>query len=220
MSESQPATAVLSGSAEEAFRGLWASVFSHPLAPKAVVVCTPNRVEGATTVACGLALAGAGQGDQARVALVDLNLRTPRVDRQLRLKDGTGVSDVLVGGVDLDAALQRVGPGQLDVLTAGGQCGRLSEILQTGRVGGLLAQLKDRYDQVVIDTAPVNRYPDAQVVARAADGIVLVARYRHTPRESLLQAKRRLEAGSDGKILGTVLNMRTYPIPGFVYRRV
>ena len=111
MSESQPASAVLSGSAEEAFRGLWASVFSHPLSPRAVVVCTPNRAEGATTIACGLALAGTGQADRGRVALVDLNLRTPRVDRQLRLSDGAGVSDVLVGGVDLDAALQRVGPG-------------------------------------------------------------------------------------------------------------
>ena len=66
----------------------------------------------------------------------------------------------------------------------------------------------------------MTQYPDAQVVTRAADGVVLVARYRHTPRESLLQAKRRLEMGDDGKILGTVLNMRTYPIPGFVYRRV
>ena len=220
MSQTQPAAAVLSRKADDVFRGLWASVFyARPTPPKSVLVCSANHREGATVVACGLALSGAGRAEGARVALVDFNLRTPRVDRQLRLTNGAGVSDVLSGEADLGRALQRVGPGQLDVLTAGERSERLLDVLQTEKVRQLLEQLQSRYEKVVIDAAPVNQYPDAQVLGGLVGGVVLVARYRHTPRESLLQAKRRLELG-DAKVLGAVLNMRTYPIPTFVYRRV
>jgi capsular exopolysaccharide synthesis family protein len=221
MSENRAATAVLTTKAEAAFRGLWASVFyARPEPPRAVLVCSADRGEGATTVACGLALAGVGQAQRGRVALVDFNLRTPRVDRALGLTNGAGVSDVLVGQADLGRALQRVGPGELDVLTAGEQPARLLEALQTDGVRQLLADLQAQHDQVVIDTAPVNQYPDAQVLAELADGVVLVARYGHTPREALLQARRRLDPRDAGNVLGAVLNMRTYPIPKFVYRRV
>jgi len=220
MSETRPATAVLNRNAEPVFRGLWAAVFyAQPTAPKSVVVCSANHREGATAIACGLALAGVGEADQARVALVDFNLRTPGVDRHLRLSDGAGVSEVLTGQAGLDQALQRVGPGQLDVVTAGHQPGRMLEALQADRVRKFLADLTARYQHVIVDTAPANQYPDAQVLAEATDGAVLVARYRTTPREALVQARKRLETAR-ANILGTVLNMRTYPIPGFVYRRV
>ncbi len=220
MSESLPATAVLARKAESVFRGLWASVFyARPGPPKSVLVCSANHREGATAVACGLAVAGAGRAEGGRVALVDFNLRTPGVDRRLNVSDGPGVSDVLAGMSDLERALQHVGPGQLDILTAGKQRERLLEVLQADKARRLLDELEGRYDQVVVDTAAVNQYPDAQVLAEVVGGVVLVARYGHTPRESLLQAKRRLEGGA-AKLLGAVLNMRTYPIPAFVYRRV
>ncbi len=223
MDPSEPATAVLSAKAADVFRGLWASVFyTGAASPTSVLVCSSNHGEGATTIACGLALAGVGQAEQARVALVDFNLRTPKVDRRLRLANGAGVSEVLVGAAALDEALQRVGPGRLDVLTAGEQARRLAEVLRTDRVRTLLDDLEQRYDRVVVDTAPVNPYPDAQVLAQAVAAAVLVARYRRTPRESLLAAKRRLTTapGIGEKLLGAVLNMRTYPVPKFLYRRV
>jgi non-specific protein-tyrosine kinase len=223
MSPGEPATAVLSAKAADVFRGLWASVFYTGAAPPtSVLVCSSNHGEGATTIACGLALAGAGEPDPARVALVDFNLRTPKVDRRLRLANGAGVSDVLVGAAALDEALQRVGPGRLDVLTAGEQAQRLVEVLRADGVRRLVTDLQERYDRVVVDTAPVNLYPDAQVLARAVGAAVLVARYRRTPRESLLAAKRRLTTapGAAEKLLGAVLNMRTFPVPRFLYRRV
>jgi capsular exopolysaccharide synthesis family protein len=223
MSPTEPATAVLSARAADVFRGLWASVFyTGAASPKSVLVCSPNHGEGATTIACGLALAGAGEPGRARVALVDFNLRTPNVDRRLRLANGAGVSEVLVGAAALDEALQRVGPGRLDVLTAGEQARRLVEVLRTDGVRRLVGDLEERYDRVVVDAAPVNPYPDAQVVARAVGGVVLVARCRRTPRESLLAAKRRLTAAPRAaeKLLGAVLNMRTFPVPKFLYRRI
>ena len=220
MSETTAATAVLTPKVESVFRGLWASVFYAPTdPPKSVVVCATNPGEGATAVACGLALAGAGREERSRVVIVDLNLRSPAVDRRLRLTNGSGVSDVLTGAAELDAALQRVGPGRLDVLTAGKAQDSLLEVLKTDGLRRLMDELTARYDQVVVDTASVNQNPEAQVLAELVGGVVLVARYRHTAREALLQAKRRLEAGG-ARVLGTVLNQRTYPIPRFLYNRV
>ena len=129
------------------------------------------------------------------------------------------MSDVLVGEEQLDAALRRVGPGQLDVLTFGRQSHRTLNLLRADRVRQLLQELNQRYDQVIIDAAPANQYPDAQVLAELASGVVLVARCGQTPREALAQAKNRLERAA-GKVLGVVLNMRKFSIPGFIYRRV
>jgi len=231
--EDDHALAELSGAAVEHFRGLWASLFYAPAAPESVLVCSASRQEGATTVACALAVAGATgaeaappptpagpqAGPTAKVALVDLNLRDPNVRDLLKLSNGVGVSDVLVGEKTLGQALQRVGPGALDVLTVGSQADRLLEVLRTDRLGQLLDELRRRYDRVIIDTSPVNPYPDARVLADLAGGVVLVAHCGRTSREALSQARKRLGPAA-GKVLGVVLNRRTYPIPSFLYRRV
>ncbi len=229
MAETQVASARLSDQAEEIFQGLWASLFyTTPEPPAAVLVCSSNRREGATTVACALALAGAGTPSEAGptvepdgngVALVDLNLRQPGVHTELGLSDGSGVSDVLTGKVALADALRHVGPGKLDVLTVGTQRAELLEILRTDRVVEFLADLKRHYKHVVIDVAPANLYPDAQVLAGVVKSVVLVSHSQQTARESVLAARKRLESG-EGKVLGVVLNLRTFPIPRFVYKRV
>ncbi len=240
MAQTQLAAAELAPQAEEVFTGLWTSLFqTPPTPPKSVLVCSSDRREGSTTVACGLALAGArgaiapehsgeDQDDQiaeaapvadGRVVLVDFNLRSPGVGGMLNIANGTGISNVLVGQAELDGALQRIGPGNLNVLTAGNQCRRVLEIFQANRIRPILEQLQQRYEQVIIDTSPANHYPDAQILAEVVDSVVLVAHCRQTPRETLLLARRRIELGG-GKVAGIVLNKRTYPIPRFVYRRV
>lgn len=232
MAPKQLAAAGLAPQAEDIFKGLWTSLFYAPSSPpKSVLVCSSNPREGATTIACGLALAGSSGSVAAgtettepvrstgRVVLVDFNLRTPAVSDMLNVANGLGVSNVLVGRKELGEALQHVGPGQLDVLTAGNECGQVLEVLRTDRIRAVLDELQRRYDYIIVDAAPVNQYPDAQVLAEVVESVVLVARCQQTPREALLQARKRLEVGG-GKVAGVVLNMRTYPIPRFVYRRV
>jgi len=229
-----PAAATLSKPAEEVFKGLWTSVFSTPEAPKSLLVCSSNRQEGATTIACGLAIAESiGQSGNTgqvnnqteqfkpagKVVLIDFNIRHPSISDMLMLSNGRGISDVLVGQIGLDEALQRVGPGALDVLCAGSQCDKVVEIFQPERIRTVLEELSRRYEHVIVDSAPVNLYPDSQVLAKMVEQIVLVALYKRTSREALLQTKKNLTLAG-GRIAGVVLNARTYPIPRFVYRRV
>ena len=232
MAQTKLAAAELAPQAENVFRGLWTSLFyTSQTPPKSVLVCSSNPGEGATTIACGLAMVGSNNSgggpvetsdtapSAGRVVLVDFNLRSPAVSDMLNIANGLGVSNVLAGQKDLGEALQHVGPGQLDVLIAGSECSKVLEILRVERVRSILEELQRRYDYVIVDAAPVNQYPDAQVLAEVVESVVLVARCQQTPRETLLQAKKRLQVGG-GKVAGVVLNMRTYPIPRFVYRRV
>ena len=230
-----PAVASLSKPAEEVFKGLWASIFSTPDAPKSLLVCSSNRQEGATTVACGLAIAesmaegrNAGQINNSqteqlkpagKVVLIDFNVRHPSVSDMLMLSNGKGITDVVVGQVGLDEALQRVGPGALDVLCAGSQCDKVVEIFQPERIKAVMEELSRRYEHIILESAPVNLYPDAQILAKMSEQVLLVALYKRTPREALLQSKKNLTLAG-GKVVGVVLNARTYPIPRFVYRRV
>lgn len=69
----------------------------------------------------------------------------------------------------------------------------------------LLVALKERYDIIILDTAPLQAVTDAQILSTKSDGIILVVRAHATKRESVIQAKGLIEKVG-GKILGTVLN--------------
>jgi len=219
MSPAPGAAVMLSPRAGEVFGELWSSVFGGgPGSPGSVLVCSAGVGEGATTVACGLALAGAAAG--SRVALADLNVRRPGVGGALRLSetDGDGVRAVLAGRAEPSEAARRLGPHGLDVLPVGPADGA-QRAPDAERAGALLDDLRRRYERVVVDAAPVNPHPDAGLLAGLVDGVVLVARCGRTPREALGRARRRLDAAG-ARVLGVVLNGRTYPLPAALYDRL
>jgi len=215
----EPPRAQLTGQAEELFRTMWASLFySGRQVGKSLMVCSASRGEGASTMICGLGIAGSGPTGSARVAMVDFNLREPALHRMIGAKAAPGVTEIITEGLAPESAAQRINVG-LDVYAAGNVDGRTLEVLRNGRLGEFIATLSDGYDHVLVDAAAVNHFPDAQVLASVVRDIVLVADSQRTAREAVAQARRSLEAGG-GRIAGVVLNMRTYPIPKFLYRRL
>lgn len=211
--------ASLKPAGEEMFRGLWASLFySGRMKGKSVVICSADRREGASTIACGLALAGTSPAGVARVALVDFNLRTPALHKLLGAKQSPGVAEIVADGLAPEQAAQRINAA-LDLYAVGDIKSRTLDVLRSDALGGFLTALNEGYDYVILDAASVNHFPDAQVLAGRAGQAVLVAHTDQTPREAVAQAKKRLEAAG-GSLVGLVLNMRTYPIPTFLYKRV
>ncbi|HON68122.1 MAG TPA: hypothetical protein PLS23_16665, partial [Phycisphaerae bacterium] len=75
------------------------------------------------------------------------------------------------------------------------------------------------HDHVIVDAPSVNRNSTVQALAALTDGVLLVARQSVTRREALAEAKKRIEL-AQGKLIGLVLNMRKFPVPGFLYRRM
>lgn len=189
----------------ESFRTLRTNVlYSAPEGSlRTVLVTSPEPEEGKSTVAANLALALARSG--RRVVLVDSDLRRPSLLQALEPPQPFGLTDYLVGEVRLEEAVQTTRYPNLCFVPAGRSAPNPAELLGSDRMRDLLAVLRDRFDAVVLDSPPVLAVTDASVLAREADGVVLVVNPQTTHREAAVRARRQLEAlGS--KVLGFVFN--------------
>src|SRR5207253_8607220 len=93
----------------------------------------------------------------------------------------------------------------VDVITSGPGSSNLSNLLYSARVPELFRIVRQRYDAVLIDTPPMLQMPDARILARNGDGVILVLRSGRTTRDTAVLAKERVM--DDGTpILGTILN--------------
>jgi capsular exopolysaccharide synthesis family protein len=174
--------------------------------PRVIALTSANPREGKTTVASNLALALAEIG--RRVLLIDGDLRKPRLHDIFKVPNAWGLSDLLAG---TDPPEGSVGTGiatgyrDLFLLPAGSEPSSISNLLHSARAIQLLKRMRQEYDMVIIDTPPMLQMPDARVVAKLADGVILVVRSARTTKEAATAAGQRLvEDGT--RVLGTVLN--------------
>ncbi len=176
-----------------------------------IVVASPTKGDGKTTVAIGLARAAVRAGMD--VILVDADLRLPQVADRLGLKQGRGgLAPVLIGAVSLDAALTEVhvegdGPllGRLRVLPAGPPPPNPSELLSSSRMRALLEVLTDRSELLIVDTNPILAVSDSLPLFDAASGLVIVARLNRTPRDAVKKLLKVIET-TGGLPLGVVVS--------------
>lgn len=171
---------------------------------RVIAVTSALQGEGKTTLSCNLAIALAEAG--WRVLLVDADLRRSRVAEYLGIEAGIGLTDVLVGDVQVDDAIQRWGEKSLRVLPSGPAPPNPSELLGSKTMADLLRVLRESADIVVIDTAPLLAVTDGVVVAVQADGALLVTRQGRTSRAEVAAAAHALHSVSV-RLLGCVLNM-------------
>ena len=174
----------------------------HP--PRSIVVTSAVPGEGKTTTAINLAAVLAEAGN--RVALVEADLRRPRVARYLGLVEEVGLTNVLAGTADLEDVVQRTANDNVWLVAAGPHPPNPSELLGSTHMRTLLGRLAARYDYVVIDAPPLLPVTDAAVLTTVADGALVVARHGHTKRDQLARAVGNL-AQVDGRVLGSILNM-------------
>jgi succinoglycan biosynthesis transport protein ExoP len=187
-------------------------VFMSPDKPhRALLITSPGPSDGKTTVACAIAIAMAQAGQ--RVALVDCDLRRPRMHRIFGITNDTGVTTALIE-TGAPAAHSTLVP-NLHVLTSGPLPPNPAELLQSEAFGRFLDDLKKTYDRVIIDSPPIVPVTDAAVLATRLDGVVLVVRAARTKRE---MAKRAVRAINDvgGRMIGTILN--SVDLEGIRYR--
>lgn len=171
---------------------------------RAFVVTSPRPGEGKTTTALNLALA-LSQTD-ARVALVECDLRSPKVSEYLGFEAGAGLTDVLIGRAELDDVFQRWGRTGLRILSAGRIPPNPSELLGSEEMKNTLETLQEQFDYVIIDAPPVLAVTDAAVVGKLAAGFLLVAAAGSTTRQALGATLRTLDtAGTD--VLGVIVTM-------------
>src|SRR5437763_15441671 len=159
-----------------------------------IAVTSAVRGEGVSVTAANLALTAARARD-AKVALVDCDLRRGGQAALFGMGSRAGLADVLTGKTEIGEALGRFSEGHLAVITSGRAPGAESASLLAGtRFAQTLSLLRTLFDEIYLDVPPALATADASVVAYKADGIVMVARAGETPREQVAAAVRQLSA--------------------------
>ena len=104
-----------------------------------------------------------------KTLLVEYDLRKPRLAKTLNLNGSIGISSYFIGETTIEQSIQHTDFDNLDVLLVGATPPNPSEIIDSQKNKDLLAELRQRYDYVILDTPPVNLITDAQVLAKLAD---------------------------------------------------
>ena len=190
--------------------------------PRVLVMTSASPKEGKTTVVCNLAIALAEINH--RVLVIDADLRRPRMHNVFGVKnDNNGLSELLLKQEPLDeaalrAAVRATHIPNLFVMPAGRSRFNAASLLHSERLPELLRGLRQQFDTIMIDTPPMVNIPDARVLARLADGVILILRSAHTTRDAALLAKQRFI--DDGiPVMGTILNNWNPNTPGYGYYR-
>lgn len=179
-----------------------------------IAVTSPAAGEGKTLTAINLAGALARGGDDARVLLVDADLRRPAVGKQLAIDEfSQGLTEAVESAaVTLDSVTQKLRPFNLSVVPAGLRKGAVHQTLRSPRLDVVLAEARQRYDFVVLDTPPLLPVFDSALLANAVDGVLMVVAANQTPRKLLGEALNMLDPA---KVLGIVFNRDAKPMFGY-----
>lgn len=197
-------------------------MFMAPDKPyRTVLVTSPAPSEGKTTVAVSIAIAMAQAGQ--RVALLDCDLRRPRVHRVFRTSYDVGVTTAVIESGPVEAFAQATDVPNLSIIPAGPIPPNPAELFHSEKFAAFLRQVTQTYDRVVIDSPPVVTVTDAAVLSTLVDGVVLVVRAYATQREFARHAIRAVR-DVGGKLIGVVLNAvnldrHEYKYHYYYYRR-
>ncbi|MCD4780883.1 MAG: polysaccharide biosynthesis tyrosine autokinase [Candidatus Omnitrophica bacterium] len=187
---------------------------------KCVLFTSSDKQEGKSTMVTNLALSIAQLGK--KIILVGGNMRRPTVYKIFGLNREPGLSDVLMGntkwknvvntstdiltgGLNVDQLLHMPGIDNLSVLTCGRPVDNVSELLNSKDLDLLLKELRSEFDIIIMDCSPVMAVPDAITLSDKVDGMVLIYKVGHTPKDVLKMAKNNL-THANANILGVVLN--------------
>ncbi len=186
---------------------------------RSLVITACAHGDGTSTVATGLARALA-QEKSTKVLLVDANLRFPVLGIASDLAKKKGLTDWVLGELELKEVLRSTLMPNLSLMTAGTPTRQSpSDILACKAFKEKASLLHKRFDYVVWDSPPVNTFADASILSCLTDGVIMVVRSESTRWQVAQNAKKRLEQ-TKSNILGVVLNRRRYVIPKLIYERL
>ena len=169
---------------------------------KTIQITSPLAQDGKSTIALNLATALA-EGGKRNVLLIEADLHRPTLTEQLGIERRAGLADCLESGLRPASALRRLEPLGWYLLPAGEPRSDPTELLQTEAFAGVLQDLSEKFDWILIDSPPVIPLTDALSIARQANATLLVAREGRTPQEALEKA---IAVVGRQRVLGIVLN--------------
>lgn len=142
-----------------------------------------------------------------KTVILELDMRKPKIATYFGLNnEHKGISDYLNGKATIDEIVQKSGTNEnLSIISCGALVDNPSELLEKKEIKTLIAQLRQDYDDIIIDSPPVHLVPDAVILSRLSDYTLYVVRQGYTDKKELNFLKQ-LKDQSQVTNLGIVFN--------------
>jgi succinoglycan biosynthesis transport protein ExoP len=189
----------------EAYRGLRTALYFNSTSEgcRVIQITSPNPGDGKTTLVANIAISMAQSGK--KVLLIDADLRKPRLHQLFGTSGEIGLASVIAEEMEFQEAIQECGIANLWLLPCGSVPPDPAELLTSPRFCELIAAVRDQYDYVLVDSAPLLAVTDPCVVAARVDGVLLTIRIAQDGRQHAQRAKAILST-MGVNILGVVVN--------------
>ncbi len=146
---------------------------------KTILVTSSISGEGKSFIATNLALSITLTGK--KVALLEMDLRKPKLSKELGVKRDPGISGYLIGKSTLEEIIKPTAYNNLFLITAGPIPPNPTELIGKPEFAVMIEELKKRFDYLIIDSAPVGPVTDSQLLHEYAQTTIYVVRHDVTP---------------------------------------
>jgi capsular exopolysaccharide synthesis family protein len=189
----------------EAYRTIRTAVFFGVPKDEAkiILVTSPAPGDGKSTIVSNLAIATAQAGQKTLV--LDCDFRKPTQHAIFNSSNLKGISNIFAENLSLKQAIQGGPVAGLDILTRGPEVPNPCELLNSTAFMEMLNKLSERYDRIIIDSAPVTAVSDSQILSAVSDVTILVLRAEKSTRR-LSQLAMRMLLSVGARVMGAVVN--------------
>jgi Mrp family chromosome partitioning ATPase len=187
-------------------------------APGTVLIAGTEPGNGSSWICCRVADILACQV-KGPICVVDSNLRSPGLHQMFGVDNHHGLSDALEATESIRSFVLPLGRSNLWLLSCGANAAERRSLLSSDRMKLRLSELRQYFKYVLIDSPALSLGNEGIVLGRAAEGVVLVLKANSSRRDAARKAVQDLQ-NAGVRILGAVLNQRTFPIPESIYRKL
>ena len=200
----------------ETFRSIHSTLRLSDESKNARIILITSTVpgEGKSFISSNLSLTFANHGE--KTLLLDGDLRLPNVARSLQLENDYGLLDHVEKGVGLDEVIIKEVYPNLDVLPSGGKSKNPTHVLNSSKFEAMFADLRDRYDRIVIDSPPLAAVSDALNLLPMVDGVLYLIKFNTVKRKTAVVNVRRLWE-SNTPVFGAILNNISSSLSSYYY---
>jgi len=181
-----------------------------------ILITSSGPREGKSMNAVSIAISMAISG--MKTLLIDCDMRKPRLHMTFEKENEKGLSNYIIGLVDIKDVIHTNIINNLDLLTSGPIPPNPSELLHTKRFEELKIFINNNYQKVIIDSPPINAVTDALILSKYVDGTIIIIKSGATTREMANNAINKI-INVESNILGVVLNEYKHEEKSYRYYR-
>ena len=150
---------------------------------KSILVTSSISGEGKSFIAINLAMSFTLTGK--KVGLMEMDLRKPKLSKYLGINRDPGITSYLIGKTDIDSIIKETKYPNLFVVSAGPIPPNPTELILSPKFAEMMKLLKQKFDYIIIDSAPIGPVTDSQLISSYADTTIYVIRHAFTPKAML-----------------------------------